>query len=69
MPMNKLEKKNCECEHIAHFQKERKLTPNGNPGHTYGAEFLSGIEPVKTEMGTFHVCKDCKDDCLKDWII
>lgn len=63
------DKRHCECENIAHFPEEKKLTPNGNPGHRYGQEFLSGIQPIKTEMGTFHVCKDCAVDCLKDWRI
>jgi hypothetical protein len=51
----------CQCEHIAHFDR-CKRTPNGNPGHNYEAEFTWTIE-VKTDYGTFQVCKDCEEDC------
>jgi len=57
-----MELKSCECEHISHIERDR-LTPNGNPGHKYGQSFYA-IEPVKTICGTFHLCKDCREDCF-----
>jgi hypothetical protein len=36
-------------------------TPNGNPGHKYGAQFMS-LKEVKTAYGTFHICLDCWQD-------
>lgn len=52
----------CECEHAAHFERDKR-TPNGNPGHKWGAKFATRV-PVKTPYGTFHVCVDCASDCL-----
>jgi hypothetical protein len=52
---------NCQCEHIAHLEKSRR-TPNGNPGHKYGAQFMR-LKEVKTAYGTFHICLDCWQDC------
>jgi len=52
---------NCECEHIAHFDKNW-LTPNGNPGHKAGQTY-HGLKAVKKTYGTFHVCSDCITDC------
>lgn len=57
----------CECEHAAHMHDEepRKNTPNGNPGHRYAQIFSPlYILKVRTEFGTFRVCKDCAKDCL-----
>jgi len=51
----------CECEHIAHCEKNER-TPNGNPGHDYGASFAQ-LEAVQTWYGAFFVCKDCAEDC------
>src|SRR5262245_35788197 len=57
------EKRQCECEHIAHFEKERR-TPNGNPGHKYGAEFYQHATcSKKTTYGTMWFCVDCTVDC------
>lgn len=53
--------KNCQCEHISHLDKNEK-TPNGNPGHKYGAKFYD-LRSVKTPYGIFHVCADCENDC------
>jgi len=60
----------CECEHVCHEHGGPfKLSPNGNPGHKYGAsKFAAGfIIPVKTSCGTFNVCKDCAEDCLFEY--
>ena len=56
---------NCECEHVSHLDTNAR-TPNGNPGHIYGAAGWLNLQPVKTPYGTFHVCKDCADDCLRE---
>lgn len=57
--------KPCQCEHIAHFHEEKKLTPNGNPGHEYGQMFAESYLVDKgTPYGKFIVCKDCASDCL-----
>jgi hypothetical protein len=60
----------CQCEHAAHFGAEYNsnnpvLTPNGNPGHKYGAE--SNLTAVKTPFGIFHVCGDCAKDCYREY--
>jgi hypothetical protein len=53
----------CLCEHIAHSDRNER-TPNGNPGHTYGARYHpTFLVNVKTPYGTFLVCKDCAKDC------
>lgn len=55
-------KPHCECEHAAHFG--RGLTPNTNPGHKYGQDFVvQALTPVKTAHGTFNMCPDCLNDC------
>lgn len=61
----------CECENAAHFADcvttsgKRLMTPNGNPGHDYGADFNADqLKPAFIEgFGTFTVCSDCFDDC------
>lgn len=59
-----METKPCECEHACHFPDEHKLSPNGNPGHRYGAKFAPRyLVAVTTPWGTFLVCKDCDKDC------
>lgn len=55
------ETKTCQCEHVAHFEHERR-TPNGNPGHDYGVQFATVIR-VATDYGVFAVCLDCWRDC------
>ena len=55
----------CQCEHIAHFEIAEK-TPNGNPGHIYGTDFLKGLVRVITKYSSFYVCLDCADDCLQE---
>ena len=58
------DQKQCECEHIAHFEKAW-ATPNGNPGHRAGVYFhLEALTKVSTPYGVFHVCKDCAKDCM-----
>jgi hypothetical protein len=53
----------CECEHVSHFEHDKR-SPNGNPTHKYGQKFYEHhMTIVKTEYGTFHVCKDCANDC------
>jgi hypothetical protein len=68
--------KPCECEHIAHgdmFGKpediafRNRTTPNGNPGHKFGAKYDSSyLQTVNTIYGTYHVCRDCAQDCWLD---
>lgn len=54
----------CECEHLAHLEKGI-ITPNGNPGHKYGATFSQlHMQVVETPYGSFYVCSDCAHDCL-----
>lgn len=57
----------CQCEHRAHFFEThgpRPHTPNGNPGHAYGARYVpSYMTDLLTVFGKFRVCKDCLDDC------
>ena len=54
----------CQCEHAAHFRDEHELTPNGNPGHYYGAHFREAyVTTVDTGFGPFVVCFDCVLDC------
>lgn len=50
----------CQCEHKAHFDPAVR-TPNDNPGHHFGANHI--VREVTTPYGTFHVCKDCAEDC------
>lgn len=59
----------CECEHSAHTDRaEGVKTPNGNPGHEYGANFNKNyMKAVKVPFGTFNVCLDCADDCLAEY--
>lgn len=53
----------CECEHASHFDKNC-LSPDGNPGHRYGAKFVARyVTVVKTSCGPYRVCRDCADDC------
>lgn len=57
----------CECEHEAHFSHGH--TPNNNPAHKYGVYFTEHfIVAVATPFGTFHVCKDCADDCYREYV-
>jgi hypothetical protein len=52
----------CECEHESHFGES--YTPNGNPGHSYGARFSENfLRKVQTPYGQFTVCTDCANDC------
>lgn len=61
------DQRQCQCEHIAHFESDKR-TPNGNPSHRADSFFhLDFIEPVKTPYGTFHVCRDCANDCYETW--
>ena len=57
----------CQCEHISHFHdvnKGRRMTPNGNPAHKYGASFARRYtKGVNTDHGLFTVCMDCAEDC------
>ena len=66
--------RSCECEHLSHDPEsfgtsgQRTMTPNGNPGHDYGAKFSIGyLSAIKTDYGTFVVCVDCSNDCLHDY--
>lgn len=53
----------CQCEHVAHFERHL-FTPNGNPGHSYGVNFLTEwLQTVPTTYGPFTVCPDCARDC------
>jgi hypothetical protein len=53
----------CECEHVAHLDGAKR-TPNGNPGHDYGARFAPGyLTEIQTTYGKFRVCRDCATDC------
>lgn len=61
----------CQCEHVAHTEREKRpqpLTPNGNVSHAYGARFhdnyLGGVE---TPFGVYVVCKDCARDCMAEY--
>lgn len=57
----------CECEHQSHMDKDMH-TPNGNPAHKYGVAYSNRyMQDVKTPFGTFHVCKDCAEDCLQQY--
>lgn len=59
----------CECEHDAHFEKNKR-TPNGNPGHNYQSEYFENyMRTVRTPYGSFLVCKDCAEDCLHRYTI
>lgn len=50
----------CQCEHAAHLDRTVR-TPNGNPGHWYGQEFVAVVAiPAR---GVFEVCSDCSADC------
>lgn len=49
----------CECEHAAHFSS--RLTPQGRPGHAYGAKILA--TRLTTVMPGLRVCPDCLTDC------
>ena len=56
----------CECEHIAHNDRHW-LTPNGNPGHNYGARFAPEYTThVQTTYGKLKVCLDCYFDCCAE---
>lgn len=46
----------CQCEHSSHFDGKN---------HKYGLKV--NTSPVKTEYGTFHVCKHCADTCYKQY--
>jgi len=48
----------CQCEHDKHFD-DTSLTPKA---HLYGA--LREVYEVKTDYGTYHVCKECSGTCL-----
>jgi len=61
-----MQKRKCECEHIAHFD-ETKTTPNTNPGHKYGVMFFNTQEII-TNYGKFIVCDDCANDCRKGYL-
>jgi len=53
----------CQCEHIAHFERDKR-TPNGNPAHSYGVAYSDRfITRVATSYGVFTVCLDCAKDC------
>jgi hypothetical protein len=55
----------CECEHICHLSNLRN-SPNGNPGHRHGQSFdIVYVKTIKTEYGTYILCRDCADDCHK----
>jgi len=49
----------CQCEHTAHFGGGRR-TPNGNPGHDYGARFAPD---AIVRVPGFTLCPDCAADC------
>jgi len=54
----------CQCEHESHFDK-KVYSPNGNPNHKYGVKYFSRfMRTVKTDYGTFRVCKHCAEDCF-----
>lgn len=51
----------CECEHQKHFPDEAQTKV-----HVYGAN-VENTYQVKTDYGTFNVCKPCQEDCLKKY--
>lgn len=52
----------CECEHDCHFgPKSVRQVPEGT-AHPYGVK--RELFSVKTDYGTFHVCKGCAESCL-----
>jgi hypothetical protein len=54
----------CECEHFAHFPDAGQNTPNGNPGHRYGATFAPRtMVKVRHAHVIERVCSDCANDC------
>lgn len=62
--------KSCECEHLCHFKEENFLSPNGNPGHEFGAKFNSDLMAITaTTYGHFTVCPDCTKDCMQDAVV
>jgi hypothetical protein len=67
---NSLSTRPCECEHICHFEKDKR-SPNGNPGHNYGIKFVERkMQEVKSTLGlhsTFY-CMDCANDCMVNYI-
>jgi hypothetical protein len=57
----------CECEHACHFDQgpDGAHTNRARPAHPYGeAPEGSPLTPIKTDFGTFKVCKVCAEDCL-----
>lgn len=55
----------CQCEHISHFDKSQ-ATPDGKAGHTYSVRTKDNMI-ARTPYGTFHVCPDCRKDCLGEY--
>lgn len=57
----------CECEHACHHADTGAVSPNGNPGHRYGAKFVVGkLVTVRTDGQTERVCPDCAADCRQN---
>ncbi len=51
-------KKECECEHIAHFDQQVD-----SEKHPYGAEG-SNVHEVGTDYGKLNLCETCREECL-----
>jgi hypothetical protein len=49
----------CQCEHEAHFDPVKR-TPDGNPGHRYGARFTGYF---MVQVRSERLCPDCAADC------
>lgn len=62
----------CECSQEAHFHgtdgEPNALTPNGNPGHLYGAKYAAGyLYTFRTMYRLLVICKDCAQDCYREY--
>lgn len=54
----------CVCENSDHFDSSKGEHPVAHPyGHV-----CEDVEPVKTDYGTFEVCKECREGHWKEVI-
>lgn len=57
----------CECENKAHFSI--RAGDKTIPKHIYGHMVdSSNMTQVKTPYGTFNVCRDCRNNCHKEYL-
>jgi hypothetical protein len=57
----------CECEHECHFAAERETHDSIERAHFYRGCYTHDTVEVETPFGTFIVCEECAETCLKDY--